>query len=339
MLRRLLGALALALAASSATAQDTKVKFILDWRFEGPAALFLQGVPKGYYKQEKLDVQIDVGSGSAAAVSRVAAGAYDIGFADINTLMEFIGANPQLPSSARPVAVYMLYSTMPGVVLALKKSGIKEPKDLEGKTLGSPVFDANRKAFPIFARAAGIDPAKVSWKSMDPPLREVMLSRGEVDGVTSFQFVGQLALNKLGHKDEDLTIMRYRDYGANLYSSAVIVNPKFLQEKPEAVRAFLRAVTKTVQDVAANPAASIQSVADRDPLIDRALETRRLIMCLDMAVVTEEAKANGLGAVNKLRLERNIDQVVAAFGIKSPVVAEGLFDSSYLPPRSERQIK
>ena len=97
-----LGAVAAALLVASSTtfAQANKrVKFILDWRFEGPAALFLQGNTKGYFAREKLDVAIDVGSGSAAAVQRVASGAYDIGFADINTLIEYLGNNPQAPTA------------------------------------------------------------------------------------------------------------------------------------------------------------------------------------------------------------------------------------------------
>jgi len=316
----------------------TKVKFVLDWRFEGPAALFLVGNRNGHYAREKLDVTIDVGSGSVAAIQRVASGAYDIGFADINSLIEFIGNNPGIPPDSRPVAVYMVYQTLPAAVFALKKSGIAKPSDLNGKTMGGPIFDAGRKAFPMFAKANGIDMAKTPWKSMDPPLREVMLVKGQVDAVVSFRFVGQLALNAQGVKDEDLVIMPYRDFGVDLYSSTVIVNPRFARTNPEAVRAFLRGTTSAIKDCIANPEAAVQSVKDRDPLIDVPLELKRLRMCIESAVVTPSAKANGLGAINKLRLDSTIDQVVAAFGIKTPVSPDGLFDSSFLPPAGARKI-
>ena len=65
-------------------------------------------------------------------------------------------------------------------VLALKKSGITQPSDLNGKKLGAPVFDAGRKAWPIFAKANKI--SNVTWTAMDPPLRETMLVRGDIDG-------------------------------------------------------------------------------------------------------------------------------------------------------------
>ena len=85
--RGLLAALALSCLTSAALAQTTPVKFQLDWRFEGPAALFLLPAAKGYFKDEKLDVSIDAGNGSGGAVTRVASGSYDIGFADLAALM------------------------------------------------------------------------------------------------------------------------------------------------------------------------------------------------------------------------------------------------------------
>ena len=147
-----LAALATALAGAwlPAQAQETTIKFQLDWRFEGPAALFLMPVAKGYFKAEGLNVTVDAGNGSGGTVTRVASGTYDMGFADLAALMEFHANNPTAPN--KPVAVMMVYNNTPAAVLALKKSGIKTPADLSGKKLGAPVFDAGRKAFPIFAQ-------------------------------------------------------------------------------------------------------------------------------------------------------------------------------------------
>ena len=64
-------ALALASALPVAHAQSTPIKFQLDWRFEGPAALFLQPVAKGYFKAAGLDVTVDAGNGPGGAVQRV----------------------------------------------------------------------------------------------------------------------------------------------------------------------------------------------------------------------------------------------------------------------------
>ncbi|HYE38450.1 MAG TPA: ABC transporter substrate-binding protein, partial [Ramlibacter sp.] len=104
-------ALALSAAFLPAQAQTTPIKFQLDWRFEGPAALFLQPVAKGYFKAAGVDVQVDAGTGSGAAVQRVATGTYDMGFADLAALMEFHANNPDAPN--KPVAVMMVYNNTP----------------------------------------------------------------------------------------------------------------------------------------------------------------------------------------------------------------------------------
>jgi NitT/TauT family transport system substrate-binding protein len=176
------------------------IKFLLDWRFEGPAALFLQPVAKGYFKDAKLDVTIDAGTGSGAAVQRVASGTYDMGFADLAALMEFHANNPD--AANKPVAVMMVYNNTPAAVMALKKSGIKKPADLNGKKLGAPVFDAGRRGFPIFQKANNI--GAVTWVSMDPPLRETMLARGDIDAITGFSFTSLLNLEARGVKLEDV---------------------------------------------------------------------------------------------------------------------------------------
>ena len=117
VLKTLAAAVAVAtfgMAHVQAQAQNTPIKFQLDWRFEGPAALFLTPVAKGYFRDAKLDVTVDAGNGSGGAVTRVASGAYDIGFADLAALMEFHANNPDAPN--KPVAIMMVYNDTPASV-------------------------------------------------------------------------------------------------------------------------------------------------------------------------------------------------------------------------------
>ncbi len=59
--RRSLIAAASLLAAPVLALAQTPIKFQLDWRFEGPAALFLASQAKGYYKAAGLDVTLGKG--------------------------------------------------------------------------------------------------------------------------------------------------------------------------------------------------------------------------------------------------------------------------------------
>ena len=327
-------ALALAAAVSTAQAQNTPIKFQLDWRFEGPAALFLTPTAKGYFKDAKLDVSIDAGSGSGAAVTRVASGAYDMGFADLAALMEFHANNPDAPN--KPVAVMMVYNDTPASVMALKKSGIKTPADLNGKKLGAPVFDAGRRAFPIFAKANNI--SGVQWTAMDPPLRETMLVRGDVDAITGFTFTSLLNLEARGVKAEEVVVLPYPDFGVKLYGNAIIVSPKLIKDNPAAVKAFLVAAAKGMKDVISNPAAAIQDVKARDGIINVELETRRLKLAIDTVINSANARAEGFGQVNGPRLSLMASQVSDAFNTKTRINPDAVWNGSFLPSKSDLNI-
>jgi len=326
--------LATALSLGAAQAQSTPIKFQLDWRFEGPSALFLHPAAKGYFRDAKLDVSIDAGNGSGAAVTRVASGTYDLGFADLAALMEFHANNPDAPN--KPVAIMMVYNNTPASVMALKKTGIKTPADLTGKKLGAPVFDAGRRAFPIFQKANGI--GNVNWTAMDPPLRETMLVRGDVDAITGFTFTSLLNIEARGVKAEDITVLPYPEHGVKLYGNAIIATPKILKENPAAVKAFLAAFTKGAKEVIGDPAKAIESVKARDGIINTELETRRLRLAIDTVINSPDARAEGFGQVNGGRLSLMASQVSDAFNTKTRVKVDDIWNGSFLPTAKELDI-
>ena len=327
-------ALAAVAALGTAQAQTTPLKFQLDWRFEGPSALFLTPAAKGYFKDAKLDVTVDAGNGSGGAVTRVASGTYDVGFADLAALMEFHANNPDAPN--KPVAVMMVYNNTPASVMALKKSGIKTPADLAGKKLGAPVFDAGRRAFPIFAKANNV-PA-VNWVSMDPPLRETMLVRGDVDAITGFTFTSLLNIEARGVKADDVVVMQYPDFGVKLYGNAIIASPKLIKENPAANKAFLSAFAKGAKDVIADPAKAIETVKARDGIINSELETRRLKLAIDTVINSPDARAEGFGQIKGPRLSLMASQVSDAFNTKTRVKADEIWNGSFLPTAKELDV-
>ena len=315
-------------------AQTTPIKFQLDWRFEGPSALFLHPVAMGYFQDAKLDVSVDAGNGSGAAVTRVASGTYDIGFADMAALMEFHANNPEAPN--KPVAIMMVYNNTPASVMSLKKSGINSPADLTGKKLGAPVFDAGRRAFPIFSKSNGI--GAVNWTAMDPSLRETMLVRGDVDAITGFTFTSLLNIEARGVKAQDVVVFPYPAYGVKLYGNAIIATPKILQENPAAVRAFLAAFSKGAKEVIANPSKAIESVKARDGIINTELETRRLKLAIDTVINSPDARAEGFGQISAPRLALMASQVSDAFNTKTRINPDAVWNGAFLPSAKELDV-
>jgi NitT/TauT family transport system substrate-binding protein len=257
-----------------------------------------------------------------------------MGFADINALVEFNVANPGQAAKA----VMMVYDAPPFGVYALKKSGIAAPRDLEGKRLGAPVFDASYKLFPAFAAKTGIDNEAVRRVNMDPPLREAMLVRGEVEVISGHYFSSLLDLQSKGVKAEDIVALLYKDYGMDFYGNAVIAAGAFLAAEPEAVRAFNTATVRGMRWVIENPDAAIDLVAKVDPLIDRKLERTRLAMALEGNILTPTVRSEGMGGVDPARLQRSIDQIAAAVKLEETPAVAAIWSPDYLPPPEARRL-
>ena len=320
-------------ALTSAHAQATPLKFQLDWRFEGPAALFVHPEQKGYFKDVGLDVNVEAASG-AGAIQRVASGTHDLGFADLAALMEFHANNTDAP--IKPVAIMVIYNTTPASVMALKKSGITKAADLTGKKLGAPIFDAGRRTFPLFAQANGV--GEVQWTTMDPPLRETMLVRGDLDAVTGYTFTSLLNLEARGVKREDVVVLPYATHGVQLYGNVIIASPKLIAEKPEAVRAFLKAFAKGAKEAIAHPEAAIASMKAKDGLVNAPLEVKRLKLTIETAIDSEGARKEGFGQLNPARLQLMADQVAKAYATKHPIPVQAVWNGSFLPSAAELDV-
>ncbi len=320
---------------TSAVAAETSVKFSLDTPFEGPSAPFLLPLDKGYYKTEGLKVTVDTAVGSLETISNVASGIYEMGFADINSLIKARDANPGMPVKA----VFMLYNKPAFAIIGRKSRGIAKPSDLEGKTLGAPTNDNSYAQWPIFVQANGVDASKVSIENISMPVREPMLAAGQVDAISGSSLSSFINLKDRGVPLDDIVVLLMADYGVTLYGNAVIVNTKFAAERPEAIRGFLRALLKGLTDTVKQPANAIDSVVKRNDGARKDVELERLATAIRNNIVTPEVKANGYGAIDDDRFARAVDQLEVTYKFRNgkPKLND-IFDRSYLPPLASRKV-
>ena len=318
--------------ADSAPAQ-TAIRFSLNSKLEGPAAPLLVAIDKGYFKAEGLDVTIEPAERYLDPMKQVASGDFDMGLGDFTSLMKHLDPKP----ASAVKAVFMFTNRPAFAVISRKSRGVATPKDLEGKTLGAPPDDASFVEWPIFTQANGIDPCKVKVESISVPVREPMLQNGQVDAITGRSYSAFINLKAMGVPADDLVLMLMADFGVNLYGDAILVNAKFASEKPEAVKGFLRALTKAMRDTVKDPAAAIESVIKRSDTLRKAPELERLQMAIRENIVTPEVKANGYGAVDLDRLAKSIEQIAQSHPFKNNAKAAEAFDGAFLPPPADRK--
>jgi NitT/TauT family transport system substrate-binding protein len=249
--------------------------------------------------------------------------------------MDFNSKNPE---HAFPVLMSG-YEQAPAAIIVLKSSGITEPKRLNGRKLGSAANDATFKLFPVFAGETGIDVSSMQIQNIEPSLREVLLAQGKVDAIPGQVFNSLLELQAKGVKESDIAYFMYKDYGLPLYGNSVAASRRFLKEHPEAVRGFLRATVKGLQDVAHDPELGVKAALAFEPLLNADIERERLRVAMSCCIVTENVRKTGYGDIDQERLGKMIAIISKAYNLpRQPTVAE-VFDPSYLPPLNDRMIQ
>jgi NitT/TauT family transport system substrate-binding protein len=324
-----------AMPAACPAAAQTAIRFTLDGPIEGPVAPYLVAQDRGFYQRHGLAVRIEPAASALEPIMRVASGAFQMGVADMNMLMQWRDQNPATP--LKPV--FIVYNRPPYSVIARKSRGFAVPKDLEGKKLGAPPGSASAAQWPLFARLVDIDAAKVKVEPVGIPVRDPMLAAGQIDAITAFAFRSYVDLKDRGVPATDLLVWRMPDFGLLAYGNAIIVNGKFATDNPQAVTGFLAAFTAGLTSTVAGATAAVGSVIQRNELARREVELERLRMALRENILTEEVRANGYGGVDALRLQSAIDQQAQVFKFRTKPTPEQAFDASFLPPAAERKIK
>jgi NitT/TauT family transport system substrate-binding protein len=332
-LAALLAVLLADLIASPAAAQ-TGIRFTLDGPIEGPEALFLLPQDKGYFKGAGLAVVVDEAVSPLESISRVASGGHELGFVDLNALIRYRDQHPSTPVKG----IFMVYNKPPYAVVARRSRGITEPKQIEHKKIGAPAAGSTFAQWPLFAKLNNIDVSKVIIENISVPVRAPMLAAGQIDAALGASFRLFVDLKERGVPPDDIVLMRMADYGMKLYGSAIVVNSKFAAAKPEAVAAFLHAFTRSLKETIRHPAEAAETVLKRDDAAKKEVELERLRMAISENILTPEVRANGLGAVELVRLEQSLEQIALVYTFKARPKPEDIFDASFLPPPAERKV-
>lgn len=330
-----LGALlgAACLHATSGAAAPA-LHFSLDRPVDGTSAPFVLASSRGLFRAEGLTVTVSAAANSSDAIARVASGSSDMALADVNALIRYRDGDRAAPVKA----VFVLYNKSPYAIVARKSRGISSMSDIEGKTIGIADGDLAARLWPAVARHNGIRLGKVRTEKISAAVREPMLSAGQVDAVTGFSFLSAINLRDRGIPANDLVVLRFSEFGSEVYGHALIVNPKFAEDNPDAVKAFVRATIAGIRLAIKDPAQAIDDVLAQMSGGSRDIELERLRASIANNIVTDEVKRNGLGGIDDNRFVAGVSQIAEDYEFHKRPLPSDIFDDAFLPPPDARKI-
>ena len=321
--RRILSVV-LVLAPLPTSAADS-VSFALDWVVNGAHSGYFTAKEKGFYRDAGLDVTIARGFGSGDTIKRVAAGSAFVGLADTGAIIA-ARANDDIP--VRIVA--MIYDRATLGLIYLTQSGIKAPQDLEGRAIGRSASGASVNMFPAFLKVNGVDRSKIREVVVDGASFLPLLMAGHVDAVLE-QSINIGKFHRVAAQQGKTAVgMLYSDFGLEAYGNTIFVRATTLQEKPDVVRRFVEASLKGTAYAFDHPDEAIAILRKSHPEVDAAAVKDELMTLKEMQT-TAEIRRNGLGQIDRKRMEATRDIITPALELKRTVPVEEIYVSGYLP--------
>ena len=260
MIKRLtlMAAALFALIAGPAFAQGKdKVVLLLNWYVYSEHAPFFLGKARGYYDQEGIDLDIQEGRGSGVTVQAVAAGTANFGYADVPTMIKAAS------KGAPVVAVGVALQTSQMSVMGYADRNIRKPADIKGKTVAVTPGDSMSQIWPLFLKKTGLSDADFKTVSGDAQTKLNAVINNQADLLLGYVMDQAIKLQDATHKQ--VYPIRFADYGVNMVSSGIIVQKDFLKQKPDLVKRFMRATTKSLEEAAKNPAAAVDAMLAANP--------------------------------------------------------------------------
>ena len=322
-------AIVLAVSACGGSPQSveyerTKVNYLTSFNTFGRDAYAYVAQEKGFFDQAGLDVTITPGTGSVDVLKLVAGGRADFGIADF-TATAITVAKEKLPVTT----VAAVHQKSLAAIVALEGSGISKPADLVGKKIGDQPGSTNQVMFPVYAKAAGIDPAKVQFVPSAPPALPQLLAAGQVDGIG--QFVIGTPLIEAAAKGKKAVVLPYGDLVPDLYGNALVTSKEIAANKAGLVAKFREALLRGLEYAIEHPDEVGEILKKHQPTQDAGVASAEV--GLMAPYVKPQGFSGPTGELTQPRVEKIISTLVDAGAIPAGAIRPDDLVSFALAPK------
>ncbi|MBN1312286.1 MAG: ABC transporter substrate-binding protein [Anaerolineae bacterium] len=309
-------------ADTPAVTEPTKITFMLDWVPNTNHTGIFVAQEEGYFAEEALDVEI-IQPGEVYAEQAVATGAADFGvsFQEQITLAYAGEESPDVVS----IAAIIQHNTSGFASLADKN--IQSPKDWAGLTYGSYGGPFEEPTLRVLMGCDGGDFSQLQIvdTGFTDPL--ALLQTGQVDLAWIFYGWQGIQAEQQGIELSTVMMEDYFDCIRDYYTPLLITNQKTIDERPEVVRAFMRAISRGYEFAIQSPDEAAAILLKAVPELDEEL------VQASQAWLSPRYQANApRWGEQKLEVWQNYSKWMADNGIiDQPIDASAAFTNDFLP--------
>ena len=313
-----------AVVIAAEKARETPVVIRLDFIIGGNHAPWFVAWEKGFYAKRGLNVTIQPGTGSADTIRAIAAGAADVGFANVSTAI--VGRSRGAPT----VSVAQL-GFIAVTVLWREEADIKGLKDLEGKSWAISPGQAQWFLMPALARINNLDFATIKIQETAPPLQPAALLAKKADFITMFRAsndeVAEMAATKQGIR---LKRIHMREAGLDIYGSALIVKEEDIKRRPEMIRAYVEGTMEGLRYTRDHQEEAMGMLLKHKPELDKELTRIQIKNGVEEVFIPPESLASGYGYMKPDVMEKTVKITNEFFDVAGKVAAVGVYTNQFI---------
>ena len=247
-------ALAIGLPAAARAADDVRLR--LNWMYYGSHAGFALGKDKGYYKDAGINLDIRSGNGSGSAHRLVANGDSTFSYGSC-------GSMTKLASEGAPLVSVMVIDAMgTEAILVRPDAGVKDIKDLKGKSLLTTANAGVNTFFPIVLANAGLTEADVKITSVPDGALVSSYLQGAGGAVGMLGGLDDKPAEIKANGGAEPVAFPYSSFGVNQVGYCVVTTKDLVAKNPDLVKRFVQATIKSYAETAKAPEAAVASMAD-----------------------------------------------------------------------------
>lgn len=253
-------AAAMMLGGSFGAQAADDVSLRLNWYLGGLHVPFYYGKELGLYEKEGINLTINEGRGSGNTTQVIAAGSDTFGLADSSSLISLAAKGAEIQS------VMSLLNSTGFAVVSLAETGIRTPKDLEGKSVAVSPGDPLAQLLEAVAKANDVDISTINFVQVDPAAKVVSVLEKRVDALLGGADDQYFLIKYQGQEPHAL---RYSENGANIVGMTVLTQSDLIENNPDLVERFVRATQASWEAAMENPDAAVEAALKIKPDINQ----------------------------------------------------------------------